>query len=702
MSNFQSNVDNMYLQSMVPSSNRAAELEAEKRRTQGIINLVRALKGQPLTAGSSSYASSTQSAMPSRAEIETEQLHKGIQEQGITTQQGVAELLSDSGASFEASDLIRKNLPLYNLGDPVNLYQVANGRVVPLEESFQSKDISGIESAISQGAFRNKEDAEAFALNENLLRVEADLREVGLKTEGDINNADVEKLILNKPDYLTNPFLMTALKSATSAMDLDVKISQFKNIKDGKIVSVRDSQKNQYVNNPDFILMDATQIKEDGKKRLKDMNVLNAANAFMGSLTNDFYTEYSEDLQKSILKQYLNLGMYPGLGSDDVDAVYSAMGAERNIMNAEQGDRVTLSEIAEDMANPANIYKLPELNSQAFSLITKSRGDSQHLDTLIKLVEKIPNASEYVKTEERETPEGTIQQQFYRDENGRKRDIGEPSNVTNQNSIYTTYEVAGDKANEKNKITTFSEPVFQSDLNLVKNIIGTKARLPKIATVYGYGIQPFLEGNLHPDYYSDADDNLITALIKARDDSQITLGEYEKQLAGMGFIESLEWYRNSFLKGARLTDRQRRSALKILHDIYAAAKNTESALFKNQKRIFDSRYGSDYKMAPHGWHKVFSETTDEKFNVFASLAGINPSLYSESQPSAEQIFAANPDYFKPENAPEGAGGFQGSRSAKGWMAKQAQEVERRKKAATVPSVEVREPLGRGNPQRLAN
>ena len=69
MSNFQSNVDNMYLQSLIPANNRAAELEAEKRRTQGIINLVRALKGQPLTAGSYSDGSSTQTAMPSRAEI---------------------------------------------------------------------------------------------------------------------------------------------------------------------------------------------------------------------------------------------------------------------------------------------------------------------------------------------------------------------------------------------------------------------------------------------------------------------------------------------------------------------------------------------------------------------------------------------------------------------------------------------------------
>ncbi len=629
----------------------------------------------PNFGGSGVSISSIQEG-PSRAEIETEQLHRAIQQQGITSQQDVAELLSDSGASFEASDAIRKNMPLYDLGDPVTLYQVAGGRVAPWEQTFQSKDISGIEGAISQGAFRNKEDAEAFALNENLLRVESDLRELSIKNEGDINEEDIEKLIINKPDYQSNPFLMTALKSVTSGMDLDVKISQFKNIKDGKIVTVRDSQKDQYINNPDFILMDADQIKEDGQKRLKDMNVVNAANQLAGSFTEDFYNQYSEDLQKATIRQVLNLGIYPGLSSDDVDAVYSAMGAEHGIINAEQAEKADLAGLAESMVDPGNIFKLPELNAKVFSLITKSRGDSEHIENLLKVIEKVPPASELVKTETRETPQGTIEQQFYYDNNGRKVDIGEPSNVNNQNSIYTTYEVMGDKANEKRKITTFSEPVFQSDLNLVKNIIGNKARLPKIAPVYGYGVAPFLEGNLHPDYYSDADDNLITALIKLRDDSQITLGEYEKQLAGMGFVESLEWYRDSFLTGARLTERQRRSALKILHDIYISAKNRESALFKNQKSIFDSRYGKDYSKAPLGWHDVFRDTEGDKFNVFASLAGINPVLYTEDQLTPQQVFEKNPDYFKPENDTESSEDFE----AASWI--DAADARAKARAAT--------------------
>ena len=221
---FQQNVSNLYGAQQQQEYDQLKKLQQERKRTQGLENLYRIMMGQAPTFGGSGASTLSVEEGPSRAEIETEQLHKKIQQQGITSQQGVSELLSGSEASFEASDAIRKNMPLYDLGDPVTLYQVAEGRVSPLEQTFQSKDIAGIEGAISQGAFRDKEDAEAFALNENLLRVEADLRELAIKTNGDINEEDIEKLIINKPDYETNPFLMTALKSVTSGMDLDVKI----------------------------------------------------------------------------------------------------------------------------------------------------------------------------------------------------------------------------------------------------------------------------------------------------------------------------------------------------------------------------------------------------------------------------------------------------------------------------------------------
>ncbi len=141
MSNFQSNVDNMYLQSMVPSSNRAAELEAEKRRTQGIINLVRALKGQPLTSGSSSYGSSTQTAMPSREEIEAEQALKGARSQGIQTPEELATYLSGIDASLGATKVVMDESDSFDY-DASNLLKSTNTAISGANELYLSQQLN--------------------------------------------------------------------------------------------------------------------------------------------------------------------------------------------------------------------------------------------------------------------------------------------------------------------------------------------------------------------------------------------------------------------------------------------------------------------------------------------------------------------------------------------------------------------------------
>jgi len=141
MSNFQSNVDNMYLQNMVPSSNRAAELEAEKRRTQGIINLVRALKGQPLTSGSSSYGSSTQTAMPSREEIEAEQALKGARSQGIQTPEDLSSYLSGINASLGATKAVMDEKDSFDF-DASNLLKSTNTAISGANELYLSQQLN--------------------------------------------------------------------------------------------------------------------------------------------------------------------------------------------------------------------------------------------------------------------------------------------------------------------------------------------------------------------------------------------------------------------------------------------------------------------------------------------------------------------------------------------------------------------------------
>jgi len=141
MSNFQSNVDNMYLQSMVPSSNRAAELEAERKRTKGIQNLVRMVKNQPLIIDGANYASSTQTAMPSREEIEAEQALKGARSQGIQTPEDLSSYLSGINASLGATKAVMDEKDSFDF-DASNLLKSTNTAISGANELYLSQQLN--------------------------------------------------------------------------------------------------------------------------------------------------------------------------------------------------------------------------------------------------------------------------------------------------------------------------------------------------------------------------------------------------------------------------------------------------------------------------------------------------------------------------------------------------------------------------------
>lgn len=663
MSNFQSNVDNMYLQSLIPANNRAAELEAEKRRTQGIINLVRALKGQPLTAGSSSYGSSPQTAMPSRAEIETEALLQEARDRGVTTTQGLGALASEVGASYDATDALRKQNDLFDLGDLTTLYNVNGFNVSPSEQQFQSGDISGIRGAVSQGAFRSRAEAEAFAMQEALLKVEKDLREISVRTKGDINKDDIEKLKINDSRYITNPILGLALTNATKGMNLDVGDVFYRNKTTGEIVTTRVGADSKYKNDPNYFIVSSQNVEDAGEAALRQNRLNNARDFFLDSENGTILQGLPEKNQRALVERILAQGVFEGLTADDTDDVFTAIGGDFRSASAQQTNMTEMSRLVGELSNPENLLSFPSIRQEAAELLANSASvaDPEHFETLKKLYDTVPNISDNIKTEktQREFAGGlsTFEQSYYLDSEGKKRYIGEPVRVLSEQDNYTVYQENG------KPVSRLKPEIFTADLNLVKNTLDKDARLPKVSVVYDYGMKPFLAGDLTKDSFSAVDDNLITALVKARDDSMVTVSEYELQLQGAGLLEKVQLFRDKLVSGERLSDKQRRAAIKVLTDVYKSAFKREKPLYDRQKKIFDAKYGAGYAMAPYQWKDSFEQATGDKFEFFASLAGVNSSLFNRDIPTPKSIYDKNPDYFKVDRE---SGRFEGTGSVETW------------------------------------
>lgn len=663
MSNFQSNVDNMYLQSLIPANNRAAELEAEKRRTQGIINLVRALKGQPLTAGSYSNGSSSQTAMPSRAEIETEALLQEARDRGVTTTQGLGSLASEVGASYEATDALRKQKDLIDLGDLTTLYTVNGFNVSPSEQQFQSGDISGIRGAVSQGAFRSRAEAEAFAMQEALLKVEKDLREISVRTEGDINKNDIEKLKINDPRYITNPILGLALTEATKGMNLDVGDVFYRSKTTGEIVTTRAGADSKYKNDPNYFIVSSKNVEDAGEAALRQNRLNNARDFFLDSENETILQGLPEKNQKALVERILAQGIFEGLTVDDTDEVFKAIGGDFRSASAQQTNMTEMSRLVGELSNPENLLSFPSIRQEAAELLANSASvaDPAHFENLQKLYGTVPNISDSIKTEKTQREIGgglsTFEQSYYLDSEGKKKYIGEPVRVLSEQDNYTVYQEGG------KPVTRFKQKVFDADLKLVENILNKDARLPKVSVVYDYGMKPFRAGDLTKDSFSAVDDNLITALVKARDDSMVTVSEYELQLQGAGLLEKVQLYRDKLVSGERLSPKQRRAAIKVLTDVYKSALEREKPLYDRQKKIFDAKYGAGYVMAPYQWKDSFEQAKGDKFELFSSLAGVNSSLFNRDIPTPQSIYNKNPDYFKVDDP---ARRFEGSGDVKTW------------------------------------
>ena len=660
---FQQNVSNLYGTQQQQEYDQLKQLQQERQRTQGLQNLYNIMMGKAPTFGGTSVTASSTQEGPSRAEIETEALLQEARDRGVTTTQGLGALASEVGASYGATDALRKQKDLFDLGDLTTLYTVDGLNVAPLNQQFQTGDISGIRGAVGQGAFRSRAEAEAFAMQEALKKVNEDLRQLSISNQGDINQNDIEKLKIRDSNYVTNPILGLALTNATQGMNLNVGDVFYRNKTTGEIVTTRAGTDAKYKNDPNYFIVSSKNVEDAGEAALRQNRLNNARDFFLDSENGTILKGLPEKNQKALVERILAQGVFEGLTADDTDDVFTAIGGDFRSASAQQKNMTEMSRLVDELSNPANLLSFPSLRQDAADLLAKSASvaDPDHFETLKKVYDTVPSVSDSIKTEktQREAFGGisTFEQSYYLDSEGKKKYIGEPVRVLSEQDNYTVYMENG------KPVSRLKAKVFDADLKLVENILDKEARLPKVSVVYDYGMQPFLAGDLTKDSFSAVDDNLITALVKARDDSMVTVSEYELQLQGAGLFEKVEYYKDKIVSGERLTAKQRRAAVKILTDIYKSSLKREKPVYEKQKKIFDAKYGSGYVMAPYQWKNSFEQAKGDEFALFASLAGVNSGLFNKDIPTVESIYDKNADYFKVDDP---ARRFEGTGSVKTW------------------------------------
>jgi len=558
---------------------------------------------------------------------------------------------------------LKELFPMYDEGDLKPMYN-SNGEIIYRREKA---DVVG---ELEGGFTFIKTDAEASGYKNALSVVQQDLNNIFERTGGDINSKDIEKLKLD-PKY-RNPQYIVALKDLTNGMDLDVNETVFKNLETGQTVRVRDSGAKKYRDNKNFVEITPEMAAKESQRILSQSNINKTVASLGKGGENESLGVALRGLpaqqQKVFLESFIANGTFPGIGPEDLDTLSSALGMGIATMTAENIQMRSVVDAAKSLSDPKNISsRKSNLDSMYEALGNASQGDKEHFDQMWKIFQEA-NKPLDIKSEQRTVPvmgtdkrvlgSKTVTQSYVMDGDN-KIEVGEPVEVVKESDEFVTIKTA-----EGQTKTVFSDKAFKEDLKLIGKLTeGKDLRLPKLTITYDYGTRPFIDRVLSRDEYSAVDDNLITALLKSRDDSMVTPAEYQLQLEGAGFIERLEVYRNKIRSGARLSAKQRRGAIQVLNDIYMSAYLREKPLFDTRKKAYDKRYGANYERVPFSYQTMF-EGEEDKFGVLAALAGVNTSLYKEPEFTPEEIFAKNNEYFNSEDV--GSGKYGGYNSVEEW------------------------------------
>jgi len=664
---FQQNVSNLYGASLQAEYDKEAALEAERRRTQGIANLVRVMRGQSPDFSSAGYSSGSSASLPKREDIEAAQFIQQIQEEGGgLNPYEMGQKASDVGLSIGALDQVKDVTKMFDPGKRVQLWNVDKlGQVTPSNIYVNENEREKIQSYTNQGYFESESAAKAAGFSYIADEVSSRWTSFLEGKKGDVVQQDVEDFKKANQELWRSDNAVAALKNLVDGYDLENPVRRYRSADGKRVITVGRAEWPSYENNPDWVQTDDDAIVSEGQRliesnqRDKVVDALHSVPGFMAM---------SPEVQRELAKNMMTLvGMELGDNNANLDSVMAQSG--QGIMAASSREDIsarasTLRQQLLDVTNAgeydAIIKELIQVQKDATEHGTDFSSSVQNITGTLKDLQAKP-----VRVQERfQVPMGsgqgylTLERDYLENPiNGKRMAVGEPRKVISENDTIVESQLYNEngtpKLNENGSPIYdrhYTYKVFDDNLKQLDPIKSNNSvdRLGKITTVYDYALAPLNKMNDDPANYGLMDSNLIMALYKSRDDSLVSLSEVQAITDLQGIPELMTLFKSRLSDAPiAISPRMRRAIVTILGGIYDSAHQTAAPLYEKQKIKMHKLFGDKFQYAPPTSGVRYSE---DGFADMAASAGINPDIFTRKRKNYLEVMKGFKNYFELEDS----------------------------------------------------
>ena len=317
-----------------------------------------------------------------------------------------------------------------------------------------------------------------------------------------------------------------------------------------------------------------------------------------------------------------------------------------------------INDIGPSPASPADQKKVSDLIKRGYSVGGDTFGDS-----LSKQFENVKGETKFVDSErviifaDGTSGLANTKQQVYTDSFGRTKTLGKGEFVsdpaTDQVERIAVVE-EGENGEFKQATTKDGKPawewtrstlVHKNDVNHLKNTFGKRVEeklgLKDITKKYMNIVEAINNMSTNDLGPANVDDQLISMLIKMRDESMITTAEHELQRELGSVWDEISVLQAYWKKGGAISQKQRSRMMHLANVIYKVSFDTVTGERKNLLDIYSSKYGSEGKLFPQS---SGYRDTPKALDYFFTNAGIDVGLFNE-RPDANFVIDNNPAYF---------------------------------------------------------
>jgi len=662
---FQQNVSNLYGASLQAEYDKEAALNAERRRTQGIANLVRVMRGQSPDFSSAGYTGDSSTSLPKREEIEASQFIQQIQEEGGgLNPYEMGQRASDVGLSIGALDKVKDVTKMFDPGKRVQLWNVDKlGQATPSNVYVNENEREKIQSYTNQGYFESESAAKAAGFSS--IANEVNSRWVSfIQGKKDVTQQDVEQFKRANQELWRSDNAVAALKNVVEGYDLENPVRRYRSSDGKRVITVGRAEWPSYENNPDWVQTDDKAIVEEGQRLIESNQrdkVVDALHSVPG------FMSMPPEVQRELAKNMMTLvGMELGDNNANLDSVMSQSGQGIMAANSREDISARASTLRQQLLDVTNageydaiLKELIKVQKDAAEHGTDFSNSIQNITGTLKDLEAKP-----VSAQERlQVPMGsgqgyvTLERDYLVNPiNGKRMAVGEPRKVISENDTVIESQLYNEngtpKLNENGSPIYdkhYTYKVFNDNLKQLEPMKSNDSvdRLGKITTVYDYALAPLNKMNDDPGNYGLMDSNLIMALYKSRDDSLVSISEVEAISNLQGVPELLALWRSKISDApAAISPRMRRAIMTILGGIYDSAHQTAMPLYARQKIRMHKLFGDKFQYAPPSSGVRYSEGG---FDDMAASAGINPDIFSRKRKNYLEVMKGFKNYFALED-----------------------------------------------------